>query len=277
MNRTQTFLALLFSVLAGVVAVGYATLSLQAANATPTRPILTATQDIPPGVKLTPALVAPVDWPATTPLNGAVDSPEGVYGRVTAAPMVAGEPILPHRLAPEGSRSGLSGQISHGKRAFTIKVNEVVGVAGFAMPGTYVDVLVTLHDLPGAQQVEGPRSRIVLERLLVLAAAQEHTVTDEHRPKIVGAVTLEVRPDEAERLDLARSVGTLSLALRNPADLEAAPTEGARLGDVLAGAAQAEPAATASSAPPPPKIRAVRPPPSVEVYRGVQRSSLRLL
>lgn len=277
MNRTQTFLALLFSLLAGVVAVGYATRSLEAANATPTRPVLTATQDIPPGVKLTPALVTAVEWPVVTPLNGAVESPDVVYGRVTAAPLVTGEPILQHRLAPEGSRSGLSGQISHGKRAFTIKVNEVVGVAGFAMPGTYVDVLVTLNNLPEPQRAEGTRSRIVLERLLVLAAAQEHTVTDEHRPKIVGAVTLEVRPDEAERLDLARSVGTLSLALRNPADLEAAPTEGARLNDVLAGATKENLVLTTPVTPAPPKMRAVRPTPSVEVYRGVQRSSLRLL
>jgi pilus assembly protein CpaB len=277
MNRTQALLALLVSLLVGVGSVMYASQALEANNAQPTRPVLVAVKDIAPGVKITRELVSSVDWPLSAPLIGAVDETSALYGRVTAVPLIAGEPILAHRLAPEGSRSGLSGQIVLGKRAFTIKVNEVVGVAGFAIPGTYVDVLVTLHDLPGTLRGQGPQSKIVLERLLVLAAAQEHSVSDEQRAKIVGAVTLEVRPDQAETLDLARSVGTLSLALRNPADLESRPTQGASLRDVLGGWSSQE-TSVLSSAPSPAKpVRAIPKPSSVELYRGTERTTLRML
>jgi pilus assembly protein CpaB len=255
----------------------YASKAIEAANASPTRPVLIAQKDIPPGVKITPDLISPVEWPVSAPLIGGVEDPGALYGRVTAAPLVAGEPILAHRLAPEGSRSGFSGRIATGKRAFTIKVNEVLGVAGFAIPGTYVDVLLTLPELPSTMRAQGPQSKIVLERLLVLAAAQEHVVTDDHKPKIVGAVTLEVSPDQTETLDLARSVGTLSLALRNPADLEPRLTQGANLRSVLAGLAPEEPAAPLSSRPIQKPPRTLPKPDAVEIYRGTERSTLRML
>jgi pilus assembly protein CpaB len=277
MNRTQTFLALLASLFVGVGSVFYASQALEAANAQPTTTVIIAQQDIGIGVKISPEMISTVDWPLSAPLTGRLNDASAVAGRVTAAPLIAGEPILSHRLAPEGSRSGFSGRIAPGKRAFTIKVNEVVGVAGFAIPGTYVDVLVTLHDLPGAMKSQGPQSKIVLERLLVLAAAQEHVVPEDNKPKIVGAVTLEVRPDEAETLDLARSVGSLSLALRNPTDIESNPTQGARLGDVLAGFAPTKPDPPKTS-----QVRRQSTPPvqvplTVEIYRGVERTTLRQL
>jgi pilus assembly protein CpaB len=158
-----------------------------------------------------------------------------------------------------------------GKRAMTVRVNDVVGVAGFALPGTTVDVLVnTQHEGGRRGDVDRAVSKIVLERILVLAVAQEAD-RDTSRPKVVSAVTLEVTPDQAEKLDLARSVGTLSLVLRNPADPQDAATVGATkaalLGDVatvaLAPSArqrtvtrglsnpQAKPARTGSSATPP--------------------------
>jgi pilus assembly protein CpaB len=118
--------------------------------------------------------------------------------------------------------------IAEGKRAITVRVNDVIGVAGFALPGNYVDIIVsTQKDVqPGSDGREQSISKIVLERILVLAVAQEVN-RDETKPKVVNAVTLEVTPEQAEKLDLARSVGTLSLALRNQVDPQSALTEGA--------------------------------------------------
>jgi pilus assembly protein CpaB len=126
--------------------------------------------------------------------------------------LTRGEPLLEAKLAPVGTKGGLSTLIGEGRRAITVKVNEVVGVAGFALPGNYVDVLISTQDDAGR-----PISKIVLEKILVLAAAQELS-RDDTKPKVVNAVTLEVTPVDAERIDLARSVGTLSLVLRNAAD-----------------------------------------------------------
>ena len=111
-----------------------------------------------------------------------------------------------------------------------MRVNDVIGVAGFALPGNYVDIIVHTERDPvaGGQSARGALhvSKIVLERILVLAVAQE-VARDETKPKVVNAVTLEVTPEQAENLDLARGVGTLSMALRNQVDLTLPATAGA--------------------------------------------------
>jgi pilus assembly protein CpaB len=142
----------------------------------------------------------------------------------------------------------------------TVRVNDVVGVAGFALPGTYVDVMVNTQ-AEGAQRGDRDRSisKIVLERILVLAIAQEAD-RDSTKPKVVNAVTLEVTPGEAEVLDLARSVGTLSLVLRNPADPARTTTAGATKTELL-GMAPAE-KASAPAARPARAVRSAKPPPS---------------
>jgi pilus assembly protein CpaB len=142
----------------------------------------------------------------------------------------------------------------------TVRVNDVVGVAGFALPGTYVDVMVNTQT-EGAQFGDRDRSisKIVLERILVLAVAQEAD-RDSTKPKVVNAVTLEVTPREAEVLDLARSVGTLSLVLRNPADPARTPTAGATKTQLL-GMAPAE-KASAPAARPARAVRTAKPPPT---------------
>ncbi|RLM51892.1 Flp pilus assembly protein CpaB, partial [Halobellus sp. Atlit-31R] len=120
-------------------------------------------------------------------------------------------------------------------RAITVRVNDVVGVAGLALPGNYVDVIVSTATDPQPQIANGREqsmSKIVLERILVLAVAQEVS-RDETKPKVVNAVTLEVTPEQAEQLDLARSVGSLSLALRNQVDPAVAQTLGATKQNLL--------------------------------------------
>jgi pilus assembly protein CpaB len=115
----------------------------------------------------------------------------------------------------------------------TVRVNDVIGVAGFALPGNYVDIVVNTQ-LDGNGRGDRQISKIVLEHILVLAVAQEAS-RDETKPRVVNAVTLELTPDQAEKLDLARSVGTLSLVLRNQVDKEGVETKGIMKPQLLAG------------------------------------------
>jgi len=124
-----------------------------------------------------------------------------------------------------------------------VRVNDVVGVAGFALPGNFVDILVNTQAEGDGQNKDGAISKIVLERILVLAVAQEVS-RDDTKPRVVNAVTLEVTPEQAERLDLARSVGTLSLVLRNQVDPRPGVTAGATKHVLLA---RAEAASSAAS------------------------------
>jgi pilus assembly protein CpaB len=191
--------------------------------------IVVAAVDINLGQRLAPDMVKLVEWPAESVPRGAFTDPQKLAGRVLKSAILLGEPVSESKLAPTGTLGGLSAVIAEGKRAITVRVNDVVGVAGFALPGNYVDIIVSMQkDLPagGAAMREQNISKIVLERILVLAVAQEVN-RDETRPKVVNAVTLEVTPEQAEKLDLARSVGTLSLALRNQIDPASSATGGA--------------------------------------------------
>lgn len=153
-----------------------------------------------------------VDWPKTSIPEGSFQNIEKLQGRVTRQPIPSGAPVIESMLAPVDAKGGLSSTIEIGKRAITVNVNEVVAVAGFALPGSFVDVLASVKT-PSGEIV----SKTVLTRVKVLAVAQE-TSTDSTKPKVVSAVTLELTPKESEALDLARSAGTLSLSLRNELD-----------------------------------------------------------
>jgi len=156
-----------------------------------------------------------------------------------------GEPIVETKLAPAGTMGGLSAVVAAGKRAMTVRVNDVVGVAGFALPGNYVDILVSLESSGNDLGQHAPAiSKIVLERILVLAVAQESN-RDDTKPRVVNAVTLELAPDQVEKLDLARSIGSLSLVLRNQVDPQPANTAGATRESVL-GLPPAAPVAAAA-------------------------------
>jgi pilus assembly protein CpaB len=196
---------------------------------TPSTKVAVATTDINLGQRLTPEFVKLVDWPAGSIPAGTFSDPQKLDGRVLKTSAQRGEPILDAKLAPVGTLGGLSAVIGEGKRAITVRVNDVIGVAGFALPGNYVDIIVnTQKDGSGAQSDPHDRniSKIVLEKILVLAIAQE-VGRDDTKPRVVNAVTLEVTPDQAERIDLARSVGTLSLVLRNQVDTKDEKTGGA--------------------------------------------------
>ena len=191
--------------------------------------IVVAASDINLGQRITPGMLKLADWPLDGRPKGVYVDPALVTGRVLKSSILAGEPVSDAKLAPAGTVGGLSALISEGKRAITVRVNDVIGVAGFALPGNFVDIIVSTQKELQSSDRSGRGesiSKIVLERILVLAVAQE-VGRDETKPRVVNAVTLEVTPAQAENLDLARSVGTLSLALRNQVDPQDANTDGA--------------------------------------------------
>jgi pilus assembly protein CpaB len=249
-------------------------------SSTNTQKVAVALVDIPLGSRINGEMVRLVDWPAAAMPPGAFNDPKLLDLRVTRTSIQRGEPLMESKLAPPGTQGGLSAVVAEGKRAMTVRVNDVVGVAGFALPGNFVDILVNTQE-EGVRNnaVKDPSiSKIVLERILVLAIAQE-AGRDDTKPKVVNAVTLEVSPEQAEKLDLARSVGTLSLVLRNQIDpkpvLTAGATKTSLLGKPLP-APEAKPVAVAPPREPAPKrVAAVRPPVGnqVEIIKGLERST----
>ena len=227
MKNPRAFLMIVVSIGIGLGAVVLASqwISRQAATIASSK-VVVAAIDIDLGTPLTPQMLKLADWPRGSVPNGATKDIKTLDARVVKTSLLRGEPVLESKLAPLGATGGLSAVIGQGNRAMTVRVNDVVGVAGFALPGNYVDIVVNTEDESvKAENVNKSISKIVLEHIMVLAVAQEQS-RDETKPKVVSAVTLEVTPDQAEKLDLARSVGTLSLVLRNQVDKSLVATAG---------------------------------------------------
>jgi len=235
MRNPKAVVMLVLSVVIGlgatIVAAGWIS---QRANVASTK-VVVAAADIQLGSRLSPQMLKTVDWPAGSIPAGAITKADALENRVVKTSILSGEAILEAKLAPVGTKGGLSAVIPEGKRAMTVRVNDVVGVAGFALPGNYVDIVVNTQ-IEGGGSGRGDRqiSKIVLESILVLAVAQEAN-RDETKPRVVNAVTLELTPEQAEKLDLARSVGTLSLVLRNQIDKDGVETRGIMKPQLLAG------------------------------------------
>ena len=226
--------------------------------------IVVAASDVNLGQRLSPEMLRLAEWPAESLPQGALQDTAKLAGRVLKTSVLRGEPLSEAKLAPAGTLGGLSALITEGRRAITVRVNDVVGVAGFALPGNYVDIIVSTHQDGGREGGQGRSiSKIVLERILVLAVAQE-VGRDETKPRVVNAVTLEVTPAQAENLDLARSVGSLSLVLRNQVDPRPGVTAGATKLTLLGGpsdaAAEPMPAAAPVAAAAPRPVRVAQAP-----------------
>ena len=272
MRRIRPFVMILASLGIGLVAMTSAAQWLRQRSLQQTEPVLVAVRDLEAGTRLEADMLEVVRWPQGATLSPPLRQVDEALGRVVTGRLLRGEPLLSARLDPEGEKGGLSAALQPGQRAVTVKVNEIVGVAGFALPGNHVDVMV--HTTDNQNQ---PVSRIVLERIQVLAVAQD-VAPQENKPRVVNAVTLLVTPEQAERMDLARSVGTLSLVLRNQLDNAAVGTHGARKQDMLASLAVASAAAAPSPAPPrrvrtsPPPTPEAAPEQAPEILRGASWS-----
>jgi pilus assembly protein CpaB len=228
MKNKRALVMLAVAVLFGLAAVTLASRWLLGQSGGNSR-VVVAAIDVNRGQRITPEMLKLTEWPSVNVPKDAITDPVKLNERVLKNNLLKGEPLTESKLAPTGTLGGLSALISEGKRAITVRVNDVIGVAGFALPGNYVDIIVhTERDAGGDSTGRAPMhiSKIVLERILVLAVAQEVS-RDDTKPRVVNAVTLEVTPAQAENLDLARGVGTLSLALRNQVDPQSPTTVGA--------------------------------------------------
>jgi pilus assembly protein CpaB len=284
MKNPRAIAMLILSVVIGLVATIVASGWVAQQGRAASNKVVVAAVDIELGSRLNTQLLKTIDWPSGSSPAGAIGDPQALQDRVVKTSILRGEPVLEAKLAPVGSSGGLSAVIPEGKRAITVRVNDVIGVAGFALPGNYVDIVVNTQ-IDGEGKGDKQISKIVLEHILVLAVAQEAN-RDETKPKVVNAVTLEVTPEQAEKLDLARSVGTLSLVLRNQVDKHGGDTVGVMKRQLLAGEF---PNPADPVQPPKPKAGAHRrkavkplqgtqpassPKITVEVIKGVQKATV---
>jgi pilus assembly protein CpaB len=235
-----------------------------------------ATQELALGTLLTKDHVKLVAWPASAPVTGGFNSVDQVVNRGLISPIVANEPLTESKLAPLEAGAGLPPSIPEGMRALSVRVNEVIGVAGFVVPGTRVDLLVTL-------QRDGDKdtmTRAVVSDLQVLTAGTRYDQEKarDGQPIPTSVVTLLVTPADAEKIALASSEGSIMLTLRNPLDRKPTETSGARASALLGQAPAPPPVirqvqarrvaapAPVAAPPPPPKMY------TVEAIRGAKRS-----
>ena len=254
--------ALVFGILAAVSVSRY--LSNAQAFAKDMHKVAVAKVAIPVGTKIIPEQVMLVQFPRESMPDGTFDNVEKLTGRVAVVNIGAREPITDGRLAAEGTAGGLSAVIPEGYRAMTVKVDDVVGISGFIMPGTLVDVVVVItpeDQLSG----KGPISKIVLQNIKVLANGQNIDKPENQRDaNSVKAVTLQVTPEQAEKLALASSEGRLQLVMRNSVDQGDEETKGVNKRTLLGGD-------RAMPAPEPGSLKSEQPPRPEGKPRPVQR------
>jgi len=230
----------------------------------PTTPVVVAAADLGLGVELRREDLRTIAWPSDAVPAGSFRDPQEIVGRGIVQAVAQNEAVLPSKLAPVGAGAGLPPVIPEGMRALSVRVNDVIGVAGYVLPGTRVDVVATVS--PTNQQTD-ITSKVVLTNVLVLAAGTRiERDAEQNKPITVSVVTLLVGPADAERLTLASTEGKIQLALRNPLDATAPPTPGVRPA-VLLGYAPPRPAPRPAAKPEPPP-----PPPVVEIIRGNTRA-----
>ena len=235
-----------------------------------------AAKALPNGTLLKADDVRLIDWPAKSPLANGFGEVDKVVDRGLISAVVENEPIVESKLAPKEAGAGLPPSIPTGMRAMSVKVNEVIGVAGFVVPGNRVDVMVTIK-----QQNNDSITKTVVSNVQVLTAGTRYDQQNakESKPIPSTVITLLVSPQDGEKITLAQSEGQLMLALRNPLDVEPTVTSGARTANLLGA-----PASAASSSPKGPVRRAAAPvvqapapppPPSaytVEAIRAAKRT-----
>jgi pilus assembly protein CpaB len=238
----------------------------------PTKPVVVAASDLDIGAELRREDIRVIEWPANALPGDAIHDPKDAIGRGLIMPVIQNEPILPMKLASQEAGAGLPPAIPPGLRAVSVRVNEVIGVAGYVLPGTHVDVVATVSPTERSYDMT---SKVILTNVLVLAAGTKiDRQTDKDKPMPVTVVTLLVAPEEAERLTLASSEGKIQLALRNPLDREAPVTRGIKPAALLGSAPVDRPA----SRPRRPSMHVAEAPrptaeaPTVEIIRGDKRA-----
>jgi pilus assembly protein CpaB len=204
-----------------------------------------ATKDLEVGTVLKEDDVKVSDWPGAVPL-GSTNQVKDIIGRGVITAIFAKEPVIASRLAPKGAGGGMAAMIPPGMRAVAVRVNEVVGVAGFVVPGMHVDVLIS-GTSPGSNANLGTLTQTLLQNVEVLSAGQDFKKDSEGKPIMVQVINMLVTPTQAEQLSLASSTTSIQLVLRNPLDHEIAKTPGTALQHLFSnGKAQPAPSEMAS-------------------------------
>jgi pilus assembly protein CpaB len=256
----------------------------QSANAAQaTMQIALAARDVEVGTVLKEEDVKLAEWPGGVPA-GAMTKPQDVIGRGVMVKLFAKEPIIESRLAPKGAGGGLAAMIPPGMRAVAVRVNEVIGVAGFVVPGMRVDILISGNKPAGAATL-GTLTRTLLQNIEVLSAGQDFKKDAEGKPVAVQVVNLLVTPEQAEQLSLAANMTTIQLVLRNPLDRDVAKTPGTALEYLFTGVRKPEapPAAAPRPRPAPaPNTAFVAPPPPrkeqpfvMEIIQGTKKNEMK--
>jgi pilus assembly protein CpaB len=238
--------------------------------------VAVAAESLPMGTMLTKDHVKLVGWPSANQVPGAYPSAESVVGRGLILGVSMNEPLTESKLAPVEAGAGLSPSIPAGMRAMSVRVNDVVGVAGFVLPGSRVDVVLTLNARDNAV------SRVVLSNVQVLTAGTKYDqdAAKNGQPIATRVVTLLLTPQDAEKMALAESAGNITLVLRNPLDTVPTETRGARMAGLL-GAPDPPPVIKNDGGrprvvtPKPAPVPAVAPPPAqrtIEIYKAAKRS-----
>ncbi len=247
------------------------------ATAVATVRVVVASADIPVGTTINTNQVKTADWPKASVPQGALSSTDQVAGRIAIDRFVPGDVIVEAKLVPKEGQTGImTYKIPEGHRAMTVAVDQVAGVAGFITPGNKVDVVLTTSP-PGASQ---PISKIVLQNVPVLATGQ--VVSEQQKdgkPVVVPTVTVDVTPEDAEKLAIASTQGRLQLVLRRAGDAEIAKTVGETVSKVMTGAtvlakAERTPSTKAKVAKKAKEVKTEKPAEvtHVEILRGSQKS-----
>ncbi|MGA9060124.1 MAG: Flp pilus assembly protein CpaB [Terracidiphilus sp.] len=267
MNRRLSMILLVAMVISGACA--WWVYRIVSARMTGSRPVATtrlvaAAKDIPLGSVLTAADLTTMTV-AGTPPKGAILKPEQAIGRGVVTEIFQGEPIVDSNLAGLGSGGGLAPTIPQGMRACAVRVDEVVGVAGFVTPGMRVDVLVS-GNAPGAAAAAGEMTQTILQNIQVLSSGTSIARDPEGKPQQVAVVNLLVTPEQAELLSLASNSQRIQLVLRNPLDTQIAKVPATSMRNLYASAAPPPRPQTAKKSAPKPAVK----PFSIVVMNGTK-------
>jgi len=263
-GMTYMAVAVVVGLLATVGIHRYVVNKTQVAPAPPTGMVAVATGDIAPGTALSGGSLKLVSWPKELIPPQSAAALNQVEGRVVTFPISTGEPIMFSKLAPVGAAAGLSSLLDESKRALTVRVDDVTGVAGFLHPRDRVDVLADMN-VKGAGE---NYSKVILQGITVLSIGQIWQQTGDDKPTVVNAVTLELTPEQAEILNLASNEGKIRLALRGGGNEATVETRGVAISNLFTGVMKPP------SAPKPQK--GAKPEKYVEVIKGCQRSKATL-
>jgi len=272
-RRTRPLLLLLLALVSGGVAALVALRYLRQQTAplmaeAPKSKVVVAVRPLPVGSIVGEQDVKLVDWSGGVMPTGYFGSLTDVVGRGLIVPVEENEPVLAAKLAAKGAGGGLPVIIDEGMRAFSMAVDQVIGVSGFVGPNTRVDVLLTLTTSPSLRE---PTTKVIMQNLRILAAGQTIQQDKEGKPMNVPVVTLLVTPEQAETLGLATGQGRIQLALRNTLDTVTVKTTGAPVSSLMGTPPSRRAPTTRRGA----AVRASEPEPTsttVEVYRGGQRT-----